>query len=327
MVQIEGDICIKGEKVIKEISMLLIAIMLWGTAIAPTKWALESIQPFTLLFLRLCFAGGICLLFSFRQLRENIVHKNIPWKRISLLSFTGVAGYFMFTSYGISLTSGLHVSIIDAVLPLVTIVFSAVFLKEKIQLNYWIGIVLGLTGVICITIPSGTDNQSASLVGDILILLSTFLFAFYTVLLKRPKQEMNLSNEIFTALTLIIGAIILFPFATMEAVYYGLPQINTWKTGLSLMYLVIGATILAYWFWNRALEKISASVSGLYLNALPLVSIITSVILLNESLTNKILIGGCLVLFGVFWADKDKLRILIKSVDRKIEENKKYKTY
>ncbi|MEN1939442.1 DMT family transporter [Paenibacillus sp. 102] len=311
----------------KEISMLLVAIILWGIAIAPTKWALESIQPFTLLFLRLCFAGGICLLFSFPQLRKSIVNRDIPWKRISLLSFTGVAGYFMFTSYGISLTSGLHVSIIDAALPLVTIIFSALFLKEKIQLNYWIGIILGFIGVICITIPSGNDNQSASLVGDIFILLSTFLFALYTVLLKRPKQEKNLSNEVFTTLTLIIGATILFPFATIETVYYGLPQIDTWKIALSFMYLVVCATILAYWLWNKALEKVSASVSGVYLNALPLISIIASVILLNESLTWKILTGGCLVLFGVVWADKDKLCVLIKSVDRKMKEDRKYETY
>ena len=64
---------------------------------------------------------------------------------MSLLSFTGVAGYFMFTSYGISLTSGLHVSIIDAALPLVTILFQRSF-ERKIQLNYWIGIVLGAAG-------------------------------------------------------------------------------------------------------------------------------------------------------------------------------------
>lgn len=111
----------------KEICMLLVAVILWGTAIAPTKWALESIQPFTLLFIRLFFAGGICMLFSYVQLQKAIVHKHIPWKRMSLLSFTGVAGYFMFTSYGISLTSGLHVSIIDAALPLVTILFQRSF--------------------------------------------------------------------------------------------------------------------------------------------------------------------------------------------------------
>ncbi len=296
----------------KEICMLLVAVILWGAAIAPTKWALESIQPFTLLFIRLLFAGGICLLFSFKQLKKSVVHKQVPWKRMSLLSFTGVAGYFMFTSYGISLTSGLHVSIIDAALPLVTILFSAFFLKEKIQLNYWIGIVSGIVGVLLITIPSSNVDQEVSLIGDILILLSTFLFAFYTVLLKRPKQEQYLSNKVFTTLTLVIGAVILLPFAMAETFYYGFPEIETWKTKFSIMYLVIGATILAYWFWNRALEKVSASVSGLYLNALPLISIVASIVLLDESLTWKIIIGGSLVLIGVGWADKQKIGNLLK---------------
>ncbi|WP_142313256.1 DMT family transporter [Bacillus wiedmannii] len=305
----------------KEICMLLVAVILWGTAIAPTKWALESIQPFTLLFIRLFLAGGICLLFSFKQLKRSVVHKQVPWKRMSLLSFAGVAGYFMFTSYGISLTSGLHVSIIDAALPLVTILFSAFFLKEKIQLNYWIGIVLGAIGVLLITIPSSNVDKEVSLIGDILILLSTFLFAFYTVLLKRPKQEQYLSNKVFTTLTLIIGAVILLPFAMAETFYYGLPKIETWKAGLSVIYLVIGATILAYWFWNRALETVSASVSGLYLNALPLISIVASIVLLNESLTWRIVIGGSLVLFGVIWADKRKLIDLFISDDRNVKEN------
>ncbi|MBK5491373.1 EamA family transporter [Bacillus sp. TH17] len=296
----------------KEICMLLVAVILWGTAIAPTKWALESIQPFTLLFIRLFFAGGICMFFSFNELQKAVIHKHIPWKRMSLLSFTGVAGYFMFTSYGISLTSGLHVSIIDAALPLVTILFSAFFLKEKIQMDYWIGIMFGAIGVLFITIPSSDTNQEVSLIGDILILLSTFLFAFYTVLLKRPKQERRLSNKVFTTVTLMIGAAIVLPFAMIEIFYYGFPKIETWKIGFSVVYLVIGATILAYWFWNKALETVSASISGLYLNGLPLISIITSIILLNESLTWKIIMGGSLVLIGVGWADKQKLRNLLK---------------
>lgn len=308
----------------KAISMLCIAIILWGTAIAPTKWALESIQPFTLLFLRLSLAGIICVCFSFHDIKNSIVNKIIPWKRMSLLSFAGVAGYFMFTSVGISLTSGLHVSIIDAVLPLVTILFSALFLKEKIRMNYWIGIVLGLIGVLCITIPSGDGNGEASLLGDILILCSTFLFAFYTILLKRPKEEKNVSNKVFTTVTLLIGAVMLIPFAAIETLYNGFPKIETWKTGLSLIYLVVGATILAYWFWNKALESISASVSGLYLNVLPLVSIIASVVLLNESLTWRILIGMSFVLFGVLWADQEKWKVTMKWVDGE-EDSRLYK--
>ena len=110
-------------------------------------------------------------------------------------------------------------------------------------------------------------------------------------MLKRPKQEQYLSNEVFTTLTLIIGAVIL-TVCTGRNFYYGLPKVETWKTGLSVIYLVIGATILAYWFWNKALERVSASVSGVYLNALPLISIVTSIILLNESLTWRVIMGA-----------------------------------
>ena len=102
--------------------------------------------------------------------------------------------------------------------------------------------------------------------------------------------------------------------------YYGFPKVETWKAGLSIIYLVIGATILAYWFWNRALESVSASVSGLYLNALPLISIVASIVLLDEALTWKIVIGGSFVLIGVGWADKQKISKLLKKDDLNSKE-------
>ena len=78
---------------------------------------------------------------------------------MSLLAFTGVAGYFMFTSYGISLTSGLHVSIIDLCITISYNSFFSTLFEREIRLNYWIGIILGAIGVLFITIPSKSANQ------------------------------------------------------------------------------------------------------------------------------------------------------------------------
>ena len=52
----------------------------------------------------------------------------------------------------------------------------------------------------------------------------------------------------------MIGAAIVLPFAMIEIFYYGFPKIETWKIGFSVVYLVIGATILTYWFWNKAVR-------------------------------------------------------------------------
>ncbi|MFD0770007.1 DMT family transporter [Bacillus sp. CGMCC 1.60114] len=292
------------------IFMLIIAIMLWGIAIAPTKWALHSFPPFTLLFLRLSLAGCLSFSFHWKEMRQTY----IPWNRIIVLSFTGVAGYFMFTSYGISLTSGMHVSIIDATLPLFIIMFSAVFLKEKVSWKYWIGMLAGMSGVLLITIPGNQNESTSSFIGDLLILVSTTLFAFYNILLKQPKEEANVTSGAFTTLTLLVGAIIVLPFAIFEVAYQGIPDVITWNAWGSLVYLIIGPTIFAYLLWNKALEEVSAAVGGMYLNILPVVSIIASVILLGEVITWRIVLGGGLVLLAVIWAEQEKFKILFGSL-------------
>ncbi len=83
------------------------------------------------------------LLFSFKQLKRSVVHKQVPWKKDEFTIFYWCSWLFYVHILRYFLTSGLHVSIIDAALPLVTILFQRSF-KRKIQLNYWIGIVLGL---------------------------------------------------------------------------------------------------------------------------------------------------------------------------------------
>lgn len=292
----------------KGVIMAVMAITLWGVAIAPTKWALESFHPFTLMFVRLLLAGLIFLPYAWIKWRKERVLYTIPWMRVSLLSFTGVAGYFMLTSYGIALTSGTHASIIDATLPLFTLVFSALYLKENITREQWIGLVIGMLGVLLISIPSHAEKTPSSVTGDLLILLSAALFAVYTIQMKRPKGEAGLPSELFTALTLLIGAGIVLPFAALEIGYHGLPDQLDSQALWSVAFLVIGASTLAYWLWNRALLVIPAATGGIYLNILPVVSVLTSIVLLRESVTWKIAMGAGLVVAGIWWVEKEKFQ-------------------
>ncbi|WP_420909358.1 DMT family transporter [Aneurinibacillus migulanus] len=290
----------------KATALLWVAVILWGVAIAPTKWALESFSPLLLMFFRLLFSG---ILFAPYVLRKKkLKGMSIPWLRLFILSFTGVAGYFMLTSSGISLTSGTHASIIDASLPLFIILFAALYLKEKVTYMQWIGLAIGIFGVLLISLlmqNAGTlEMNGSSFIGDMLILASTWLFAFYTIQMKRPQAEAKLPSEAFTALTLSLGAIIVFPFALVEVFVYGWPEHITAKSWWSLCFLVIGPSIMAYWCWNKALEKVSGATSGFYMNMLPLISILASIVLLQEQMTVRILIGGAFVLLGVGIAEK-----------------------
>ncbi|NGQ93798.1 EamA family transporter [Brevibacillus sp. SYP-B805] len=283
--------------------MLLVAVALWGITIAPTKWALESMPPFTLMFLRLFCASLFFLPYAWMKAkRETETSPSVPWLRMCSLSFTGVAGYFLFNYLGIGLTSGVNYSIISASLPLCTILLAALYLKEKITIPQWGGLLLGLAGVLLITVhPAGAGG--GTLLGDLLVLASDMIWAFYVVQMKKPQGEAALPSELFTALTLGIGAMMILPFTLVEIGVSGLPAVTP-KGWVSLAVLVVGPTILAYWLWNRAMESVSAGKAGLYLNALPVISVITSIVLLGEALTWKTFVGGLLVLSGVLWAEK-----------------------
>lgn len=283
--------------------MLVLAIVLWGGAIAPTKWALESIPPSTLMFLRLFVSGALLFLYAWYQMDRAARREfRVPWWRMFLLSFTGVGGYFLCTSYGIAHTSGLHASIIDAVLPLVSLLFAALFLKERIGRRHWVGMVIGFLGVLLLAFPAGSQEDTSSILGDALIVASTILFAVYMVLVKKPRAEAGMSPEMLTALLLLVGSVMALPTTVMETLQYGVPTIEGAKVWWSLSYLIFGASIVAYIFWNKGLESVSATMSGLYLNFLPLVSIVVSVLFLREALTVRIVLGACLVFAGVFGA-------------------------
>jgi drug/metabolite transporter (DMT)-like permease len=282
--------------------MLMTAVVLWGLTVPPTKWALESVQPFTLIFLRLLIAGTLFLPYAWNKARRGNQSISVPWKRMFLLSFTGVAGYFLFSYWGIALTSGVNASILNASIPFFTLSLAAVYLREPISLQQWFGLILGIIGVLFISVHPG-DSGRSSYAGDLLVLASCLMWAIYVIQMKRPQAETKLTSELFTALTMLIGALMVFPFAMGEWWKYGSPVITA-KALWSTVFLAIGSSIFAYWLWNKAIEVTSAARAGIYLNALPLVSVLSSIFFLGETVTWRTLTGGCLVLIGVFWAEK-----------------------
>jgi drug/metabolite transporter (DMT)-like permease len=282
--------------------LLLAAVVLWGMTIVPTKWALEVFPPFTLTFLRLVVAGLVFLPYTWRKAKARLGTVTIPWRRITLLSFTGVGGYFFFNYSGVALTSGVNASMISASLPFFTLLLAALYLKEKIRLTQWLGLFLGTLGVLFITVQPGNQNVS-SVWGDLLVLASQFIWAVYVIQMKQPQAEAQLPGDLFTALTLTIGGLMVLPFAAVESSMYAWSAPSVKAVG-SLFFLILGPTILAYQFWNQALESTSASRAGIYLNAIPLISVFGSVSLLGEDVTWKTLLGGALVLAGVFWAER-----------------------
>lgn len=288
----------------KGMLMALAAVFIWGLIIPPTKWAMEEVHPFTLTFLRLSLASVFFVPFTWSRVDPTTRQKPIPWRRLFSISFTGVSGFFIFSYSGIALTSGLEASILTGTLSLFTLLVAALFLKEKVNTAQWIGLGIGLVGVMLISIHADAQAKS-SLLGDVLILLSNICWALYTAQTKSAKEEAYLPSQFVTALSLMLGGITMIPFVVMEIAVYGWPAFSQ-RTVLSILFLSFGPTILSYALWNKSLQWFSAGSAGMYLNAIPLVSVAASALLLDESFTWRTLVGGTMILFGVVWADLKK---------------------
>jgi drug/metabolite transporter (DMT)-like permease len=210
----------------------------------------------------------------------------------------------------VDLTSAVHASILSAAIPMFTLILAAFFLKEKILIHQWCGLLMGTAGILLISVKTEIGSSS-SILGDIFVLVSCLMWAFYVIHIKKAGKIIQLPNEVFTALTIAAGTIISAPLAFIEMTYLGMP-VWTFSSFLNLMYVALLSTVIAYLIWNRVMETVTAASAGVWITFLPLVEVLTSVVLLNEELTWRVLVGGLFVLLGVFWAEHFFIRIPLK---------------
>ena len=285
----------------KGIIGLFTAVFLWGIAIAPIRWALESMGPLTLLFLRLLISSLFLLPYVYWRNKTLWSSFVFHWKHIIVLSITGVAGYYLFYTVGVDLTSAVHASILSAAIPMFTLILAFFLLKEKILIPQWCGLLMGTTGILLISVKAEMGSSS-SLLGDLFVLASCLMWAFYVIHLKKIGKIVQLPNEVFTALTIAAGTILSAPLAFIEIAYTGMP-VWTFSSFINLMYVALLSTVIAYLIWNWAMGMVTAASAGIWITFMPLIEVLTSVVLLNEVLTWRVLIGGLFVLFGLFWAE------------------------
>jgi drug/metabolite transporter (DMT)-like permease len=203
---------------------------------------------------------------------------------------------------GVSLTYPIHASLLLLVTPILITFIAAWVLREMITLPKLIGLALGVTGA-CILILSGNNTSKGNdiLLGDLLVIMSTFLYTFYFILVKPLMQQystMDVMRWVFT-----FGFIMIVPLGWNE--FIQIPW-NDYKLNeyFLLFMIVIPGTFLAYIFNAYGIKKLSASTAGTYIYSQPVFSVIVATIFLNESLELYKIIAGVIIFCGVYLANK-----------------------
>lgn len=289
----------KKESAVVTYLALAVAVFCWGLSFVATKIALQSFTPFCLIFFRFFTAAIFFLLLLWRTGFPLLNKTNV--KSLLLLAIMQPGLYFTFETIGLQYTSATKTSLIIATIPVVVLMLSAIFLKERMRFYNILGVLLSLTGVALLVFAGQTGQDlQGMLVGDLLIVGAVFSASFYMILTRRLGK--TISSVQITGMQVILGAILFFPAFLWDLPSFSWASISR-ESWLALIALTLFATIGAFLCYNFALTRIPAARAAVCINGIPLVTASGAWFLLGESLSGVQLLGGAIVLVSVVLAN------------------------
>lgn len=280
--------------------LLILATLLWGGNFVIGRAVSGDIPPITLAFLRWIVAFLVFFPIAYQRTKKEWSALRQHWGVVIVLALTGVAAFNTLVYIGLHYTTSINASLMNSSTPIIIYILSFIFLKERLTKIQLLGTLLSLAGVLFI-ISGGSVQSLFSFSfnkGDLIVLVAVVCWSVYSLLIK--KYAGKLPGYSTFLVTIVIGAIMLLPFAVYEQLTTSQAIVWNASTMGAIIYVGIIASIVAFLSWNTGVVSLGANKAGIYLNFIPLFATIFAVLFLNEQLLLAQVIGGIAVIAGVF---------------------------
>lgn len=281
--------------------LLILTTLFWSGNFVLARAMHLDLPPITMAFSRWLLALLIILPWLLPRL---IRQRKVLWDNAGSLLFFGVVGVAGFNTQvyiGLQDTSATNAVLMQSMVPIMILVLGALFLGERGSRKQWLGVTLSFIGV-AVLIARGDLQSLLGLEfnrGDLWIFGAVLVWSVYSLGLRwRPK---GLDGFTFFGITVVVAVVVLAPLAWWEQAE--VPTLE-WQMPmlLTVLYMAIFPSILAYLFWNRGVEELGASVAGLFIHLMPVFGMLLSVIFLGEALHSFHLWGVVLIFAGIYLA-------------------------
>lgn len=279
---------------------LLGANLIYGVNYSISKWIMpDYVKPLGLVVMRAI--GGVLLfwLFSAMMQKEKVERKDIL--RLALCGMFGVAFNQMMFLTGLNYTTPIDASIIMTVNPIVVVVAAFVLLGEHITWWKIAGIVVGGSGAILLISTGGKASlDSDHFVGNLLMLGNTSSYALYLVLVKplmKKYHPLTVIKWVF-----LFGSAIIIPAGFNDFIHTPFETFTT-SVWLSVGYVVLFTTFLAYLLNIVAMKWVSPTLASTYLYLQPVFAGIVAIILVQDAITWVKVFSTLLIFSGVYFVN------------------------
>lgn len=280
--------------------LAILTVIIWGTTFVSTKILIgHGLTPGEILLYRFLLAYiGIWFICPRKLLAQS-------WKDELLLVGAGLCGgslYFMAENTALGITLASNVSLIICTAPILTALLSRLFnRKERLKKHLIYGSFMALAGV-ALVVFNGSFILQINPAGDFLTLLAALMWSFYGLILKRMNNRyptLFITRKVF-----FYGIVTLLPMLYLLS---DTPNIQLTLQPLvlgNLLFLGLIASLLCYIMWNTAVKELGVIQTTNYIYVVPLVTLITSAIVIDEIITGIALLGSVFILAGVYVAEK-----------------------
>lgn len=278
----------------------LFTVTAWGASFVVVRVALETFTPFGLVAVRL-LSATLVLAVICRARGQAFLPDRRDWLVGAFLGLV-LGAHLALQAHGLQHTSAIHTSWIIAFIPVTLAVGARLFLRQRLRLVGWLGVMVATCGVLAVSLSELPDFSRARF-GDLLQLTSCLTWTVYTLVATGPVARNGALRV--TGLAVSVAAAVLLLASGSSGLVSGAV---TPQAVLGVLFLGLVCSGLGYYFWFQAVGEHGAARVGSYIYLEPFVTIAVAWAALNEPVTSSALLGGGCVLGGVWLVARGSTR-------------------
>jgi drug/metabolite transporter (DMT)-like permease len=278
----------------------LLTIVIWGTTFISTKILLVDFQPVEILFFRFVLGLLALVLACPRPLKGTTAKQELTFAAAGLC---GICLYYLLENIALTYTMASNVSVIISVAPFFTALLTHLVEKngEKLWVNFLLGFAVAMVGIFLISFNGAKLELNPT--GDWLALLAAFVWACYSVLTRKISgfgyPTILTTRRVFCyGILFMLPALFLFDFR-LELARFANPVYL-----FNILYLGLGASALCFVTWNFAVKVLGAVKTSLYIYMVPVITVVTSALILQEKITVLAGVGTLMTLAGLVLSER-----------------------
>lgn len=279
--------------------LAILTVVIWGTSFVSTKILLSyGFSAIFIFFLRFIVTYALLVICSHKRWRAENMKDELT---LLLGGLMGGTLYFWLENTALSISPSSNVSLIVCTNPLmILIVVSLLYKRERLNLRQILGSLLTFVGMVLVVL-NGQLYLNLSPLGDLMALGAAIVWVVYSISIRRLYDQystMFITRKIFFYSCLTTIPFLLYDRPNVPWENFAEPAVI-----INFLLLTLLSSLFGYLVWNKVLKQLGTVLASNYIYAIPLVTIITAVIVLDERITWVAIAGALAIVVGMVLAE------------------------